>query len=250
MGLKKIKCIFVHGWGMNHAVWQPVVEQLPDWVEPVCIDLPGHGKNHDMDFVSLDDLVEFCVACTDEPAYWVGWSLGGMVVTKLALEHPDKVKAMMLVANSPCFIQSHDWPHGMATEIFDAFAENLQTDFPGTIQRFLSLQVQGSESGRQILRQIRKQVLAISSVNIEALHSGLKLLKTVDLRERVRDLKSPVTWVLGNKDALVKASLGKELQQQLPAADILMFDKASHAPFLSHRDQFNRELIMAIEKSC
>lgn len=250
MALKKIKCIFVHGWGMNQAVWQPVIELLPEWLEPVAIDLPGHGSNHAMGYASLDELVEFCARQVNEPAYWVGWSLGGLVVTRLALDYPQKVQAMMLVASSPCFIQKEHWQHGMKAEVFDSFSENLENDYAGTIQRFLSLQVQGSESGRQILRQLRKKIMAMPAANLQALEKGLELLKTIDLRDQLDSLLMPVDWVLGKKDALVKSSLAEELVSRFDTDRVLLIEQAAHAPFLSHRDQFNQRLIRSIENSC
>lgn len=249
MNLTKIKCVFVHGWGMNQAIWQPVLEHLPEWIEPICIDLPGHGTNNQQTFHSLDDLVRACMDIVDEPAYWVGWSLGGMVVTQLALDHPEKVLGVMLVANSPCFIHKQDWPHGMRSEIFDDFAENLSNDFSGTVKRFLSLQVQGSESGRQILRQLRQKVMAMPEANIQALEAGLGLLKSIDLRNRIEELEVPVSWVLGNKDALVKSSLARVLSEQM-SQEVTVIDKAAHAPFLSHLDLFCEKLIKSLAKSC
>ena len=248
MGLVKIKCVFVHGWGMNQAVWQPVIEQLPDWIEPICIDLPGHGLNNQSNFETLDDLVQACVDMVDEPAYWVGWSLGGMAVMQLALDYPEKVKALMLVASSPCFIYKEDCLHGMKSEVFDDFADNLLNDFSATIQRFLSLQVQGSDSGRQILRQLRKKIMVMPAANIQALQAGLKLLKTIDLRKQVVNLSMPVDWVLGNKDTLVKPSLANVLKQSELKANITVIDKAAHAPFLSHLEQFTEKLIESVEK--
>lgn len=248
MSLVKIKCVFVHGWGMNQAIWQPVVDSLPDWIEPVCIDLPGHGTNVQSGFLTLSDLVEACAEMVNEPAYWVGWSLGGMVVSQLALDYPEKVKAIMLVANSPCFIYKEDWLYGMKAVVFDEFAASLENNFIETIQRFLSLQVQGSESGRQILRQLRKKILAMPPANVQALEAGLKLLKTVDIRDQLINLKMPVIWILGDKDALVKVSLAGVLQKYNSQIEIVVIEKAAHAPFLSHLDQFSEKLISSVKK--
>jgi len=248
MSFVKIKCVFVHGWGMNQAIWQPVIAQLPEWIEPICIDLPGHGMNNQSNFETLDDLVQACVDVVDEPAYWVGWSLGGMAVMKMAVDYPEKVKAMMLVASSPCFIYKEDCLYGMKSEVFDDFADNLVNDFAATIQRFLSLQVQGSESGRQILRQLRKKVMAMPAANVQALQAGLNLLKTIDLRKQLVDLSMPVSWVLGDKDALVKPSLAQALEQLELQVDISIINKAAHAPFLSHLDLFSEKLIASIKK--
>ncbi|MDH5484890.1 MAG: pimeloyl-ACP methyl ester esterase BioH [Gammaproteobacteria bacterium] len=250
MASEKIKCVFVHGWGMNKAIWQPVIEQLPDWIEPQAIDLPGHGEASAARFTVLDDLVATLAAHVDQPALWVGWSMGGLAVTQLALEHPEKVSALMLVSSSPCFVQKADWPCGMKAEVFDSFAAELEADFSGTIRRFLALQVQGSDSGRDILRGIRQKILAQPAANPDALRAGLGLLKTVDLRADLAALTLPVSWQLGQRDALVKVALADELARLMPASEINIYKRAAHAPFLSHLTQFVDELTRFAKTLC
>jgi pimeloyl-[acyl-carrier protein] methyl ester esterase len=247
MATKKIKCVFVHGWGMNRAIWQPVLDTLPDWVEQVAVDLPGHGSMADGSFETLDDLVQALDQSVKEPAVWIAWSLGGLAVMQLALQKPQKVQAMMLVSSSPCFVQKQDWPTGMKADVFDDFANELEKDFSGTIRRFLSLQVRGSDSGRVILRSLRKEVLAQPAANIEALRSGLNLLKNVDLRCKLAQLDMPVCWSLGERDGLVKSSLASELKKLMPDAEVNVFNQAAHAPFLSHLPEFNKQLIKFVK---
>jgi pimeloyl-[acyl-carrier protein] methyl ester esterase len=242
MASEKIKCVFVHGWGMNKAIWQPVIDQLPEWIEPLAIDLPGHGGASSASFAILDDLVQALAVHVDQPALWVGWSLGGLAVTQLALDCPQKVSAMMLVSSSPCFVQKSDWPCGMKADVFDNFAAELEDDFSGTIRRFLALQVQGSDSGREILRGIRQKVLEQTVANPDALRAGLNLLKTIDLRTSLKSLTLPVSWQLGKRDALVKVALADELAQLMPRSEMTVYERAAHAPFLSHLNQFVDEL--------
>lgn len=244
----KIKCVFVHGWGMNHAIWTPLLEQLPDILDPVVIDLPGHGQKADETFHSLAELVDALSESVTEPAIWVAWSLAGLAVLQLALEQPEKVSGMMLVATNPCFVQREGWNCAMPASVFDNFAEELERDFSGTIRRFLSLQVKGSESGRQLLRQLRQGVLEQPAANIQALRSGLELLKTVDLRKQLNQISMPVHWFLGGQDGLVKASLLDQLVNLQPRATVTIFPKAAHAPFLSHMDQFIQEMAAFVEE--
>ncbi|MFW2371552.1 MAG: pimeloyl-ACP methyl ester esterase BioH [Gammaproteobacteria bacterium] len=248
MNSTKIKCVFVHGWGMNHAIWSPLLEQLPETLEPVVIDLPGHGLRTQESFQSLDELVDDLSGLIDEPAIWVAWSLGGLAVMQLALQQPKKFLGLVLLASSPCFVQRDDWPCAMPASVFDDFAQQLEMDFSGTIQRFLSLQVRGSESGRQLLRQLRKDVLEQPAANIQALRSGLELLKTVDLRAELKAISTPVHWYLGGQDGLVKSSLVDQLTYLQPQAKVTVFQKAAHAPFLSHSEQFIQQLTTFVEE--
>jgi len=240
---EKIKCVFVHGWGMNSMVWQPVIECLPDWIEAECIDLPGHGAAHQQTFSTLDDMVDALVQKINQPALWVGWSLGGLAVMQLALRHPEKVTAMMLVASSPCFVHKENWSCAMDDAVFDAFADELEKDFSGTIRRFLTLQVRGSESGRKVLKSLREKILAQPPANIEALRAGLDVLKTTDVRESLKKLNRPASWILGERDTLIKSTLVDELKLMVPFAETSVYKNAAHAPFLSHLEDFSEQLI-------
>lgn len=126
---EKVKVVFVHGWGMNSMVWQPLIDNLPDWIEVVCIDLPGHGEANQQAFHTLDDLVIELAHKINEPVIWVAWSLGGLAVMQLALQYPEKVKAIMLVASSPCFVHKPDWLCAMDNSVFDGFADELVKRF-------------------------------------------------------------------------------------------------------------------------
>jgi pimeloyl-[acyl-carrier protein] methyl ester esterase len=243
-----LSCVFVHGWGMNHAVWESLFELLPSWIEPVALDLPGHGLQAQRGFSSLQDLVDDLDRRIEQPAMWIGWSLGGLPVLQLARQQPHKVKALWLVASSPCFVAREDWPIGMQAAVFDSFAAELERDVTTTVKRFLGLQVQGSESGRRLLKTLRHQIEQMPSANHKALRAGLDLLKQTDLRSELTSIRQPTRWVLGERDGLVNKQLIESLAELMPGSSVELVAGAAHAPFLSHREQFARQLIEFAER--
>ncbi|MCP5077676.1 MAG: alpha/beta fold hydrolase, partial [Psychromonas sp.] len=46
--------VLLHGWGVNSAVWQPVVELLGKHFRLHLIDLPGFGESKAVADYSLD----------------------------------------------------------------------------------------------------------------------------------------------------------------------------------------------------
>ena len=38
--------VFIHGWGLNSAVWQPCLDDLKNNFEVITVDLPGYGTNY------------------------------------------------------------------------------------------------------------------------------------------------------------------------------------------------------------
>jgi len=238
-GQSEMRCVFVHGWGMNSAIWQPFINKLPKNIKPLCIDLPGHGEFNQHSFSTLQDLTDHLIERTKSlqgPAIWVGWSLGLLPILQLAQQQSEKVSRLIAFSSTPRFVASEDWGHGVEEAVFDLFAENLQDNTEKTLQRFLSLQVQGMNDSRELLRQLRQTMLHRGLPSAEALTAGLDVLKQTDLRELVNQLDKPIDWWLGDKDTLVPASLNDYLSS-LSCVKSHIIAGAAHLPFISHADQ-------------
>jgi len=119
MKSKSVTCVFVHGWAMNSAVWNDCVSRLPDWINVILVDLPGHGSMADVTADSLDDFVQYLHPLVHRPVMWVGWSLGGLAVLRLAELYPQRVAAALLVATNPCFVQKSGWQSAVDKSVFD-----------------------------------------------------------------------------------------------------------------------------------
>jgi pimeloyl-[acyl-carrier protein] methyl ester esterase len=243
-----VTCVFVHGWAMNSAVWDDCVAQLPDWIHAVVVDLPGHGTMADVDARSLDDYVKALVPLVHRPVLWVGWSLGGLAVLRLAELYPERVAAALLVATNPCFVKQKNWSSAVDEIVFDQFARDLNLNQEKTIRRFLALQVKGLSDAMSVVRQLQKSIQSRGQASTTALNSGLKILLETDLRNNINHLESPLYWLLGAKDTLVPAELAKTLAVKYQQDNVTLCENASHAPFISQRDDFIKQLLDIAEK--
>lgn len=244
-------CVFVHGWAMNSAVWDDCIAALPDWIDAIVIDLPGHGTMADVCVGShtdiLDDYVQALVPVVHRPVVWIGWSLGGLAVLRLAELYPQRVAAALLVATNPCFVATDDWSCGVAKAVFDQFAANLVRDQEKTIQRFLALQVKGLPGAMKVVRQLQQALQSRGSASSQALHVGLAALLNSDLRPALRAVEAPLHWSLGGMDGLVPAALASALADDYAQQNIVFDEKASHAPFLSQQATFLQQLLAIAE---
>ncbi len=226
--------VLLHGWGMNSAVWQPIVPGLAERFRLTVIELPGHGASAPARAADLAEWAAMCLAVAPDSAHWLGWSLGGQVALRAALSAPMRVNGLSLVATTPRFVQGHDWPCAMAVETFEQFAAGLHRDPAATLSRFLGLQVKGAEHGRETLRLLRAELAQRPRPSEAGLAQGLDLLLTNDLRAELKYLTCPSHWLFGARDTLVPPSMQARLPGYLAAADIEQIPGAGHAPFLSH----------------
>ena len=230
--------VLLHGWGMNGAVWQPLVERLASDFCVHLVDLPGFGHSEPLPAgAALSDWSEAVLAVVPPQAAWLGWSLGGLIATQAALQAPSRVSKLLTLASSPCFVAKDNWP-GIKPEVLTTFAEQLSEDHEAVIKRFLALQAMGSEHAKTDVRQLRASLAAKPSPNAQALTAGLRLLAEVDLRTQLVQLQMPTLRVYGRLDGLVPHAAIPLVEALLPTSNRQQYiePKASHAAFISHPD--------------
>lgn len=229
--------VLLHGWGLNAEVWQHVISRLSSHFLLHLVDLPGYGRSQGFGPLSLADMAQQLLLQLPERALLLGWSLGGLVASQIALMQPARVEALITVASSPCFTAREAWP-GIKPETLQGFRQQLSDDFQRTVERFLALQTMGTEHARQDARQLKEVVLSQPMPAVEVLQGGLTILREVDLRDALPQLAMPLLRIYGALDGLVPRRIAALLDQTLPASPAIVMEQAAHAPFISHAPLF------------
>jgi pimeloyl-[acyl-carrier protein] methyl ester esterase len=229
--------VLLHGWGLNAQVWDCITAELSSHFTLHLVDLPGYGRSRGFGAQTLAQMAQCVLAQAPEKAIWLGWSLGGLVASQVALQAPERVSALVTVASSPCFSARDAWP-GIKPEVLAGFQHQLSEDFQRTVERFLALQTMGSDTARQDARLLKSAVLSLDMPSTEVLNGGLEILKTVDLREELQNLSLPFLRLYGHLDGLVPRKIVPLLDEMWPASESIIFPKAAHAPFVSHPQAF------------
>lgn len=229
--------VLLHGWGLNHQVWSQLQLALPTQLDIYTPDLPGFGLSPCPTTYDLDTVLAQLAAQIPAQSTVLGWSLGGLLAIALASRYPHKVKKLGLIASSPCFMATDNWP-GMELAVMQQFAVQLQQDLAVTVERFLAIQAMGSSTARQDIKLLKQAVLSLPLPSALALQGALQLLQHLDLRQDFAALQQPVFAILGRLDSLVPAAIAALLQDLRPATQIELMQKASHAPFISHQQEF------------
>ncbi|MFH2247019.1 pimeloyl-ACP methyl ester esterase BioH [Enterobacter sichuanensis] len=234
--------VLLHGWGLNAEVWHCISEELASHFTLHLVDLPGFGRSRGFGAMSLDEMARQVLDAAPQNAIWLGWSLGGLVASQIALSQPERMKALVTVASSPCFSAQEAWP-GIKPDVLASFQQQLSEDFQRTVERFLALQTMGTETARQDARTLKQTVLSLPMPEVEVLNGGLEILKTVDLREPLAALAMPHLRIYGYLDGLVPRKVVPLLDALWPESESQVIAKAAHAPFISHPAEFCSALI-------
>ena len=93
-----MKQIYLHGLGQNPDSWSKVIEQLETAEHSVCPDLSELVQGQNTTYQNL--YAAFSAMCDEieEDLCLCGLSLGGVLALNYAIEHPGKIKVLVLIA--------------------------------------------------------------------------------------------------------------------------------------------------------
>ena len=239
--------VLIHGWAMHSGIFTPLSERLSHHFRLHLVDLPGHGHSTEYEAGSLaPERVARSIAESTPAAIWIGWSLGGLVALRGALDFPDQVRGLVEIAASPRFVRADDWRDAVPATIFREFGAGLVNAFRPAIERFLALETLGSAHAQEELRELKAHVFERGEPCEQALLDGLSILDQVDYRDGVARLNMPNLWIAGRRDRLIPPAAMRWAAEHSSRGEFLEIS-AGHAPFLSHADQV-AEAISAFAK--
>jgi pimeloyl-ACP methyl ester carboxylesterase len=88
--------ILVHGFAGNLDMWRPLIADLANDYEVIAFDCRGHGKSdkpyepEQYGIEMVNDIVRLMDHLQIKKAQIMGYSMGGFIVVKMLVEHPDR----------------------------------------------------------------------------------------------------------------------------------------------------------------
>ncbi|AWH88585.1 pimeloyl-ACP methyl ester esterase BioH [Limnobaculum parvum] len=246
-GEGQIDLVLLHGWGLNAEVWGCITDRLAPHFRLHLVDLPGYGRSQGYGVLSLREMAEVVLENAPQQAVWLGWSMGGLIASKIALMASERMQALITVASSPCFCASDEdqWP-GIRADVLRGFEVQLSQNFEQTVAQFMALQTLGAPNARNDAQKLNQVVLDCPMPEVSVLHGGLDLLAENDLRQALINLPIPLLRIYGSLDGLVPRRMIPQLDALWPQSRSILINHAAHAPFISHPDEFCHQLLSFI----
>jgi pimeloyl-ACP methyl ester carboxylesterase len=189
--------IFVHGYSGALGNWKLVLELLPEEYHAYALDLRGHGQSGKPGSYQLNEMIEDIYAFSQELGIekftYVGHSLGGKIGYKFALEHPDVLKAMFLIAPAP----AHDF---IPTEQRAAFLDQMTMVFnsPEVLRGFIAEDFAVPPSEKDLNELIKDAMAADPAAKKECATWWIG----TNLEPQLKNIRVPTFILVGAKDRL------------------------------------------------
>jgi 3-oxoadipate enol-lactonase len=229
--------LLLHPWFGSWRFWLPVTSLLPD---RRCImpDLYSLSYGAWEGVATPADLAAAVLAIMDdlgiERADVVGNSLGGMVALMLAIEHPDRVRRLVLVGTGP-------YTRG-ANPLFTAEVGKWIDD-PAAARRLGAARPVAVVTHHEIdPDEFAACVEMIEAADPQYVGSVLKSARELDLRPELSRVTAPTLVVRGACDPIRTREHSEALLAGIADAQGVEMEGAGHAPYVDDPETFVAEL--------
>lgn len=204
--------VLLHGWGSDSRIWQSLLAPFKQIASVIEIDLPGFGASETIVNYDSEIVIKAVQQQLPQRCHILGWSLGGMLAARLALDFPEQVESLLLLASNAKFVADQQWPTAMAPASFADFYQGYQGAPRQTLKQFSSLQSLGDHNAITQVKQLRQ----LQPEPNDNWQPALELLSTLDLRSDLAELSCPSLWLFGEHDKLVPAAAAAAIGALLP----------------------------------
>ncbi len=213
--------ILIHGAGGTHLSWPAEIRRLPGQ-RMLAIDLPGHGKSPGMGKHSIPEysrcLLDFMNELGFYKAIFVGHSMGGGISLDIALNHPDYMIGMGLIASNARL--------RVAQAILDGLA--LPATVPLTIQAIVDWSY-GPQADGALIKLAARQ---LGETRPAVLSGDLQACNNFDVIQRLPEVNRPTLIVCGTEDKMTPIRYSEAMAAKIPNAALQTIDSAGHMVML------------------
>ena len=225
--------VALNGFAATSSDWDPsFIDVLASSNELILVDNRGigcstdNGRPFDIDQLADDTARVIEILDVERPSV-LGWSMGGFIAQRLALQYPNRINKLILLSTDP---------GGANADLASADVWSKLIDMSGTpheqARRLLSLLFPRAvaesiyrEFG-DIVAAARAQ-LSIDLVNRQV--AAMDAWHRAGIENRVREISVPVLIATGTADIVIPPSNALRLVNAIPGAWLAQFDGGGHA---------------------
>ncbi len=216
----------LHGFIENDLVWRDFIAGAVPVRTPL---LPGHGGKPCPPDATLASVAAEVAAGMADGDDLLGYSLGGRVALQLALDHPRKVRRLVLISSGVGLVTEQERRERVARD--DRLAQVLEEDGIGPFVSWWEANPvlkPAKPLSRKVEESLRCMRLNQDPLPLASVMRTLSQGRMDVLMDRLSSLTIPVLLITGATDRIYSERL-TAMAKRLPSATLRLIPDAGHA---------------------
>lgn len=228
--------VLLHGYPLDHHLWDEIVPLLEDTFDLIIPDLRGFGESTTVDApYTMEDYAADIAGLLDQlgiqKAAIVGHSMGGYVALAFARLYPERVSGLGLVSS-----QAPADPPDRREARYKSAADVSEKGI-GSVVDTMAPKFTADEKLQTLARQTMERQPR------EAYIGALKAMaERADSSVLLSSFKFPVVIIHGKADALIPIDRAREAKSAIPQAHLVELEGAGHIPMVEAKEDTARAL--------
>ncbi len=242
--------VLVHAGIADRRMWDGQLAAFAGRYRVIRYDLRGFGRSAMVEgpFSHHEDLRALLGSLGIERAFLVGCSLGGRTIIDFALEHPGRVRALVLVGSAVSGFEAGGDPP-------EQWEDLVAADAAGDLEQVSELEVQiwvdgpyrGPDRVDPGVRDLVRRMNLIALRN-EELGVGDERQPEPPAVNRLGEITVPTLVIVGDLDRQRTVSSADLLEESLPNERKVVTSGTAHLPNIELPEEFNRIVLGFLEE--
>jgi pimeloyl-ACP methyl ester carboxylesterase len=238
-----VPIVFLHGWPDSWFTFSRVLPSLPSTWRAVAVDQRGFGvSDHPESGYTFQELAADAVALLDaldiERAAFVGHSFGSFVAREVAIAHPQRVTALVLIGTG----------FSTSTPVMQSLQAAVRT-LPNPIPEPFAREFQASTAYRALPPEFFDRIV-VESLKIPAHLWPVMIdrLLQYDATAALGNVRAPTLMLWGDHDALFSRAEQELTLAALADARLKVYEETGHCPNWERPDDVAADIASFMRK--
>jgi pimeloyl-ACP methyl ester carboxylesterase len=236
--------ILIHGYPMDHTVWQPILPGLRKCARVITPDLRGFGKSpvtsgtYSMRIMA-EDILRLMDRLKIEKAVLVGHSMGGYIALAFAHAYPGRLSGLGLVA-SQAEADAPERRHARLNIADDVERKGVRVVADGMPVKLTN--------NPELAAKLHELIHVTASVEaVAGCQRGMA--ERPDATAWLGDIAAPSVVIAGAQDGIIPVQKSQDMATLLGRSWLVLIEEAGHMPMMEAPERVADALLQLVKSS-